>query len=156
MNTPLIELSFVNGFKDEPTVKTIDATNADFEQYLRNRFPDSMYSHGSDTQLIPDTSIEAWETFMADTLIISRLVNENPVTYDTAAQTNGRWFYCRLRSPHVKTSKSINLIIFPEQQYVVSNESSAPFKVYIRRYDVAGKHYLSMPVVVSPGQTMRV
>lgn len=156
INVPLIALSNVRSFKDEPTVKTVDTTSADFETYMRDRFPHSMYAHGTADYTEPSSTTEAWETFMADTMRISRLCNANPVTFDTAAQNNGSWFYCRLYSPHVKTSKNINLIIFPEQQYVVSNESSSPLKVFIRRYDVAGKHYLSMPVTVSPGQTARI
>lgn len=149
-------LSSVRGFKDEPLVKTVDSTNAEFEAYMRTRFPHSMYAHGSDEYVIPDTTTEAWETFMADTMLISRLATANPVSFDTAAQNNGGWFYSRLHFPHVKSSKTINLIVFPEQQYVVTNESSTPFNIYIRRYDAAGKHYLSMPITVNPGQMVRV
>lgn len=149
-------LSSVRGFKDEPPVKTVDAASTEFETYMKTRFPESMYTHGAAENPIPGTDTEAWEAFMADTMLISRLATANPVSFDTAAQNNGGWFYSRLYFPHVKTSKSINVIVFPEQQYVVTNEGSAPFKVYIRRYDSAGKHYLSMPVVVNPGHTMRV
>jgi len=153
--TPPALLS-VRGFKDEPTVKTVDPANTAVEDYMRDSFPHSMYTHGNAEYVTPYTTTQAWETFIADTLRMSRLATANPVRFDAATQNNGGWFYCQYYFPHVKCSKTINLIIFPEQQYVVTNESSVPFKVYIRRYDIAGKHCLSMPVTVNAGQTVRV
>lgn len=152
-------LQSVRKFKDEPTIKVIDSSTDSerdaFETYLRNRFPESMYIHGDGT-IVNSGNVLSGHTFLDDTIKLTELIRANPVRLDAAAVSNGSWMYCYLYHPHIQTSTSVNVIIFPKQEYIVSNMGTANITVYIRRYDSNGGHNIDKPRTVYPGQTIRV
>lgn len=151
-------LQSVRKFTDEPTVKVIDSSTdserAAFETYLRNEFPESMYFHG-DGSIMTSSNVLAGHTFLADTIKITDLIRANPVRLDAAAVSNGSWHFCYLYHPHIRTSTSVNVIIFPDQEYIVTNMGAANITVYVRRYDSSVGHNVDRPKTVYPGQTIR-
>ena len=148
-------LQSVRSFKDEPTLKMIEASTSSerdaFETYLRSLFPDSMYIHGDNTAL-DAYNVPAGLTFFRDTIQVNDLIRANPVRLDAAALANGSWMHCYLYHPHIRTTSSVNIIVFPDQDYTITNEGTADITIYIRRYDNNGVHCLSKPLLIPHGQ----
>jgi hypothetical protein len=163
MSTPTPPvLQYVRGFKDEPTVKVIDASNQaerdTFRTYMLDVIAPSMYIHGDNEEPAPTAAYPlrvVGNKFLDDTETVIALMRESPVTVDAAALNNSSWHYCYLNNPSVSVEKNINLLILSGQRYSVTNTGTVPIWVYIRRYDSAGKMHIGRHTLIAAGERAR-
>lgn len=152
-----LTLHHVRTFKTEPTVKKIDAATdqerIDFQNYVTQALGESAYTVGTDGTRNGDPVI--WY-FVSDAFKLHNLMMMNYVTLDDAAVSNGSWHYCYLMNPSIKTTKSINLIIFHGQRYTITNDGSSTITVYVRHYDQNEKHHVHTPVQIKPGMRSEI
>lgn len=151
----------IRGFRDEPEYKTLgEETNSfrsEFENYILSRLGTSMITHGyPDQDLDESGGKKTGHKFFHDLILLNRMIIENPITVDPAAQANDSWNYCYLNKPHIATSKNLNIIVFTDQEYTITNTGSSAITVKRRYYNFEGKHHILNPVTVTGTSKLNV